>query len=512
MITFRATPTSSLNLQPRTAGDMAIMRGIAKYLLEAAKTDPKAIDSAFIRNYTCGFEEYKKIVESTTWEELAHQSGVSVELIRAAAKIYHEAHAAIISWCLGVSQQEFAVDAIREIMNVLLMRGQLGRPGAGPCPIRGHSNVQGNRTCGIANRPNEAWLARMDAACGITSPREHGFDTVRTIEAMYKGDVKVFFGMGGNFAIACPDTAYTFEALRRCKLTAHVSTKLNRSHLVHGKEALILPCLGRTERDQQRGGEQQITVEDSMSMVHLSKGMKEPASEHLLSELAIVAGIARATMPKSKTPWEDYIANYDLVRDKMAEAIEGFEDFNLKVREPLGFRLRQPARELIFRTNTGKANFSHAPLPDVVPPPGKLTLGTMRSHDQFNTTIYSDNDRYRGVKNLRTLLLMNIEDMRERGLNEYDLIDITSFAKDGTTRKVSAFRAVAYNIPRGCSSGYMPELNVLCALGNFSPQSDQPSMKHILVEVTKSAVVDESSGAGSAFRNGAGTAGGSNDK
>ena len=496
MLTFRKTSTSSLNLQPRTAGDMAIMRGIAKHLLEAAKTDAKAIDEAFIRNHTVGFDEYKKVVEATSWEELAHQSAVSVEQIRAAAEIYRQAHSAIISWCLGVSQQEFAVSAIREIMNVLLMRGNIGRLGAGPCPIRGHSNVQGNRTCGIANRPREKWLARMDAACGIVSPREHGVDTVRTIEGMYNGSIKFFLGMGGNFAIATPDTNRTFEAFRRCNFTAHVSTKLNRSHLVHGKEALILPCLGRTEIDQQSGGPQEVSVEDSMSMVHLSRGMKEPASPHLLSELAIIAGLARATMPNSKTPWENYIANYDTVRDKMAEAIEGFEDFNHSVRQPLGFRLRQPARELIFLTASGKAEFCSDPLPNVIPPEGKLVLGTMRSHDQFNTSIYSDNDRYRGVKNLRTLLLMNEEDMQERGLKEFDLIDIKSFAKDGTTREVKAYRAVKYNIPRGCTSGYMPELNVLCAVGNYSPQSDQPSMKHILVEVTKSTVTNATAAAG----------------
>jgi molybdopterin-dependent oxidoreductase alpha subunit len=311
-------------------------------------------------------------------------------------------------------------------------------------------------------------------------------DTVQTIKAMQRGDVKVFLGMGGNFALATPDTAFTCEALRRCELTAHVSTKLNRSHLVHGREALILPCLGRTEKDYQRSGQQQVTVEDSMSMVHLSVGMNHPASQHLLSELAILAGIARATLPDSRTPWEEYVADYDRIRDKMGEAIEGFEEFNRRVRQPLGFRLRQPARELVFLTDSGRANFSLAPLPDVVPPPGRLVLATMRSHDQFNTTIYSDNDRYRGVKNLRTLLLMNEEDMRERGLEEYSLIDITSFAKDGSTRSVQGYRALRYNIPRGSAAGYMPELNVLCPIGDYSAQSDQPLMKHLIVEVTAS--------------------------
>jgi molybdopterin-dependent oxidoreductase alpha subunit len=488
MMLLRATPTSALNLQPRIGGDMALMRGIAKHLLEAARTDSHAIDSLFIEHHTAGFGAYRTACEAVTWADLVHQSGVPADQIRTAAEIYRNARCCIMSWCLGVSQQDHAVDTVREIVNVLLLRGNLGREGAGPCPIRGHSNVQGNRTCGVDHRPSEAWLARLDAACGITSPRAHGLDTVQTIKAMHSGDVKVFLGMGGNFAMATPDRDFTFDALRRCELTAHVSTKLNRSHLIHGREALILPCLGRTEKDNQRSGLQQITVEDSMSMVHLSLGMKEPASPHLFSEPAIIAAIARATLPASRTPWEEYTADYDRIRDKMAESIAGFECFNRRVRQPLGFRLRQPARELVFHTETNSANFSAAPLPNVCLPPGRLMLGTMRSHDQFNTTIYSDDDRYRGVKNLRTLLLMNEDDMRERGLAEFSLIDITSYAKDGSTRSLKGYRAVRYDIPRGCASGYMPELNVLCPIDDYSAQSDQPLMKHLVVEVTASGV------------------------
>jgi anaerobic selenocysteine-containing dehydrogenase len=314
-------------------------------------------------------------------------------------------------------------------------------------------------------------------------------DTVQTIKAMQRGDVKVFLGMGGNFALATPDTVFTYDALRRCELTAHVSAKLNRSHLVHGREALILPCLGRTEKDHQLSGLQQVTVEDSMSMVHLSR-INEPASPQLLSESAIIAGIARATLPESRTPWHEYVADYDRIRDKMAEAINGFEEFNRRVRQTLGFRLRQPARELVFLTDTGRAKFSNAPLPDLVPPPGKLLVMTMRSHDQFNTTMYSDNDRYRRVKNLRTLLLMNEADMRERGLDEFSLIDIIGFAKDGTVRSVRGYRVVRYEIPRGNTAGYMPELNVLCPIGDYSSQSDQPLMKHVVVEVTPSVVAE----------------------
>lgn len=485
MLLFRATKTSSLNLQPRIAGDMALMRGIAKYLLEQYGTDKSSIDMAFINQYTSGFEAYRAVLESTTWSELERQSGLSAAQIKEAGEIYRKAPKAIISRCLGITQHQYGVDSIREIMNVLLLRGNIGKEGAGPCPIRGHSNVQGNRTCGIDHRPSEAWLSRMDKATGITSPRERGMDTVRTIKGMYEGRVDVFIGMGGNFAIATPDTDYTFAALRNCKLTVQVSTKLNRSHLVHGKEALILPCLGRTEKDEQKAGAQVISVEDSMSQVHYSRGMKDPASPLLRSECAIIAGIARAAMPQSMTPWEAYTDDYDKIRDVMAEALYGFEDFNRRVREPLGFRIAQPARQLVFNTDTGKANFSSAALPDILPPAGKLVLTTLRSHDQFNTTIYSDNDRYRGVSNLRTLLFMNEEDMRERGLAKYDLIKIVSHAMDGSTRQVRNFRAIDYNIPKGSTAGYMPELNVLCPLGDFSQQSDQPMMKYVVVDVIK---------------------------
>ncbi|MFI6152940.1 FdhF/YdeP family oxidoreductase [Kitasatospora sp. NPDC051170] len=482
----RATRTSTLNLQPRIGGDMALLRGMAKALLEQSATDEKALDRLFVERHTSGFEEYRRICEETPWEEIERQSGLDRAEILKAARVYREADRSIFSWCLGVTQHEHGVDTVREIVNLLLLRGNLGREGAGPSPVRGHSNVQGNRTCGIDHRPAPAFLERLGEVCGITPPTAHGLDTVGTIEAMRRGDVTVFIGMGGNFALAAPDTPYTYEALRACELTVQVSTKLNRSHLVHGRAALILPCLGRTEKDHQRAGVQSTSVEDSMSMVHLSVGMKRPASPHLLSEPAIVAGMARAALPDSATPWEWYIEDYDRIRDTMAEVLDGFEDFNRRVRLPLGFRIKQPARELVFLTPSGKAEFSAAPLPDVVPAPGTLALGTMRSHDQWNTTIYSDNDRYRGVKNLRTLVFLNRDDMRERGLAEFDPVDVTSTARDGSTRSVQGYLAVPYDIPRGCAAGYMPEMNVLCAIGDYSTQSDQPIMKHLRVTVTKS--------------------------
>src|SRR5882724_11025356 len=485
MAAFHATGTGTMDVQPRIGGDLALLRGVAKAVLERAETDPSAIDELFIERYTANFDAYRKTVKDASWAELTHQCGVPEKAIRDLADRYLAADRTIIAWCLGVTQQEHGCDTVREILNLLMLRGNLGREGAGTTPIRGHSNVQGNRTCGIDHRPTEEWLARLDAACDIRAPREHGLDTVTTIRGMLEGSVRVFVSMGGNFVLAAPDTEATFAALRNTDLTVQVSTKLNRSHLVHGRAALILPCLGRTERDVQGGAEQGVTVEDSMSMVHISYGMRKPPSTALKSECAILAGMARATLPDSATPWESYVEDYDRIRDTMAKVLLGFEDFNRRVRLPLGFRIRQPARERVFLTPSGRAEFLSPPLPDVLPRAGKLMLSTMRSHDQWNTTIYSDDDRYRGVKNLRTLLFMNRADMAERGIGEFDLIDITSFARDGSTRTVYGYRAVAYNIPPGCVSGYMPELNVLCALGDYSGQSDQPLMKHQIVEVVK---------------------------
>ncbi|MFT4262820.1 MAG: FdhF/YdeP family oxidoreductase [Nocardioides sp.] len=486
MATFTKTGTSTLDLQVRPGGDLAYIRGMAKALLEEATSRPELIDEEFIARHTHDFDAYRALVEQTPWPELERQSGLTEKEIRASAKIYWEAGSAIISWCLGVTQHEHGVDTAREIVNLLLMRGNLGREGAGPSPVRGHSNVQGNRTCGIDHRPTEDFLSRLDAATGIVSPREHGLDTVGTIKGMNDGDVKVFVSLGGNFVLAAPDTVYTTAGLRNTELTVQVSTKLNRSHLVHGRRALILPCLGRTEKDEQKGGLQGQTVEDAMSMVHISHGMKKPASKHLLSEPAILAGMARATLPDSPTPWEWYVEDYSRIRDTMAKALAGFDYFNERLRGR-GFRIAQPARELVFLTPSERAEFSLAALPDVVPAsPDELILQTMRSHDQWNTTIYSDNDRYRGVKNLRTLVFMNREDMARRGLAEGDLVTLRSTSKDGTTRELRNYRAIGYDIPAGSAAGYMPEMNVLIGWADYSTQSDQPLMKNIRVTIARS--------------------------
>ena len=486
MALFKSTDTGTMNLQVRPGGDLALIRGMAKVVLERSQTDPAALDSAFLAQYTQGFDEYRMLVEASDWSDLVEQSGLSEEQIRAAAEIYLASERTVISWCLGVSQHEHGVDTVREIVNLLLLRGNIGRPGAGPSPIRGHSNVQGNRTCGIDHRP-PAWTDRLAKVCGIDPPRHPGLDTVKTIQGMNDGSVKVFVGMGGNFVLAAPDTAFTAEGLRRCRLTVQVSTKLNRSHLVHGEKALILPCLGRTERDVQSGGLQGVTVEDAMSMVHLSVGRKQPASAYLLSEPAIIAGMAKATLPHTRTPWDEYIADYDRIRDVMAQVLPGFEGFNELVRDRHGFRIPQGARRREFGTASGRAEFSHAPLPDVIPAAADtLVLQTMRSHDQWNTTIYSNDDRYRGVKNIRELVFMHIDDMDERGIAEGGLVDIVSTSKDGSTRAVREFRAVAYDLPRGSAAGYMPEMNVLIGHRDFSAQSDQPLMKSLQVTVAPS--------------------------
>jgi molybdopterin-dependent oxidoreductase alpha subunit len=486
MARFKSTDTGTMNLQVRPGGDLALIRGMAKVVFERAQTDPGALDSAFLDRYTNGFDDYRMLVEATQWPDLVRQSGLSEARIRAAAEIYLASERTVISWCLGVSQHEHGVDTVREIVNLLLLRGNIGRPGAGPSPIRGHSNVQGNRTCGIDHRP-PAWTDRLAEVCEIEPPRHPGLDTVKTIRAMNDGSVKVFVGMGGNFVLAAPDTAFTAEGLRRCRLTVQVSTKLNRSHLVHGEKALILPCLGRTERDEQTGGLQGVTVEDAMSMVHLSIGRKQPASAHLLSEPAIIAGMAKATLPGTRTAWDAYIADYDRIRDVMARVLPGFEGFNELVREPHGFRIPQGAREREFATASGRAEFSHAPLPDVIPADSEtLVLQTVRSHDQWNTTIYSNDDRYRGVKNIRELIFMHADDMRVRGIADGDMVDIVSTSKDGSTRSLRAFRAVTYDLPRGSAAGYMPEMNVLIGHRDYSEQSDQPLMKSLRVTVRPS--------------------------
>jgi molybdopterin-dependent oxidoreductase alpha subunit len=363
MATFHATKIGTRNVPVRIGGDLALLRRVTKAVFEVAQSDPDVLDRAFIQQHTHGFDDYRTLVEAAPWPDLVQGSGIPESDIRSLAELYLSSHRVVIAWCLGLTQHEHGVDTVREIVNLLLLSGNIGREGAGPSPVRGHSNVQCNRTCGIDHRPSPAFLDRLAAACGVDPSREHGLDTVAAIDAMHRGDVKVFVALGGNFALAAPDLAYAYEALRGCDLTVRVSTKINRSHLVHGRRALILPCLGRTERDHQTAGAQGVSVEDSMSMVHLSFGMKEPVSPHLRSECAIISGLAQANLPNSNTPWREYVEDYDRIRDTMAQALDGFENFNERVRRLHGFRLEQPARDRIFHTPTGRAEFWSGPCP-----------------------------------------------------------------------------------------------------------------------------------------------------
>lgn len=395
----------------------------------------------------------------------------------------------IVCWAMGLTQHKHSVPTIREVVNFLLLRGNIGRTGAGVCPVRGHSNVQGDRTMGIFERPDPAFLDALDKEFGITSPRHHGFDVVRAIEALRDGKAKVFFAMGGNFVGATPDTDVTEAAMRRASLTVHVSTKLNRSHAVTGSRALILPTLGRTDKDVQAGGKQFVTVEDSMGLVHASRGNLAPAGSRLLSEPAIVARMARAVLgAESAIGWEEFEKDYATIRDRISRVVPGFEDFNTRIAAPGGFALpHAPRDERRFPTATGKANFTAAPVEHPELPEGRLLLQTMRSHDQYNTTIYGLDDRYRGIKGGRRIVLVNPDDARELGFAEGSYADLVSEWKDGVERRAPGFRVVHYPTTRGCAAAYYPETNVLVPLDATADVSNTPTSKSLVVRLEQSA-------------------------
>jgi molybdopterin-dependent oxidoreductase alpha subunit len=395
----------------------------------------------------------------------------------------------IVCWAMGLTQHSHAVATIAEITNVLLLRGMIGKPGAGVCPVRGHSNVQGDRTMGIWEQMPERFLAALDRQFGIVSPRKHGYDTVNAIRAMRDGRAKVFMGMGGNFAMATPDSPVTEAALRSCALTVQVSTKLNRSHLVHGATALILPSLGRTDRDIQNGRKQLVSVEDSMSMVHLSRGSLHPPSDRVRSEVAIICQLARTLLgPNHPVPWERFNNDYDSVRDAIALVVPGCADYNNRVRQPDGFQLPHPPRDAReFPTTTGKANFAVNPLQWVPVPPGRLVLQTVRSHDQYNTTIYGLDDRYRGVKGGRRVVFVNPADIEAFGLSAGDRVDLVSefTGADGRLqeRRAKDFMVVAYSTPVGNAAAYFPETNPLVALDHTAVMSNTPVSKAIVIRL-----------------------------
>ena len=491
MATMGSTPISTHYFQLRVGGDMAAVKGMMKHVLEREDTIGGVLDHVFIAQHTTGFEAMAQSLRAESWALLEEESGLTEAQLRAAGDVYIGARSVIACWGMGITQHKHAVDTIQAIVSLLMMRGNIGREGAGPCPVRGHSNVQGDRTMGIWEKPPAELLNRLRDVFGFEPPRAHGVDTVEAIRLMLDGGGKVFFALGGNFAAATPDTYETWKALRRCDLTVHVTTKLNRSHVVHGREALILPCLGRTEIDMQAAGPQGVTVEDSMSMVHISMGINPPASEHLLSEPAIIARLAAATLgERSRIDWLGLVEDYSRIRDLIEQVFPDFKNFNQRVAQPGGFRLRNTASERVWATATGKANF----YPPVVPldtPSHEararlkdsvvFTLLTTRSHDQYNTTIYGMDDRYRGVYGQRRVVFIHPEDIRQLGMKDGDWVDIQTVWSDGQERRADRFKLVAYDIPRGNLAAYYPETNPLVPLSAVAEAAGTPTSKSIPV-------------------------------
>ncbi|MDX2088364.1 MAG: FdhF/YdeP family oxidoreductase [Kofleriaceae bacterium] len=463
-------------VQVQIGGDQAFFLGIGKAVLER-----DAVDHEFLAAHTTGFEAWRAHAEATPWAAIVESSGIDEAQIRAIADLYVDARSVIACWAMGLTQHKHSVVTIQEIVNVMLLRGNVGRRGAGLCPVRGHSNVQGDRTMGIDHVPPARFLDALGETFGFTPPRTPGLDTVETIHAMEHGDVRVFVALGGNFLSATPDTDRTARALERCTLTASVSTKLNRTHLYPGARALILPCLARSERDEQPAGRQFVTVEDSMSMVHRSQGVLAPASEELRSEPWIVAGLGRALLGDA-VAWTDLAADYDRIRDLIARVVPGFTDFNTRVRTPDGFQLPNVARDRSFASIGGRARFTVATLPDLALPPGRLRMMTIRSHDQYNTTVYGLDDRYRGIRGERRVVFLNREDMTAHHLEERQLVDLNSEWTDGE-RVAESFIVVPYDLPRRCAATYFPEANALVPLGSVADRSNTPTSKSVVIRI-----------------------------
>ncbi|MEN4689061.1 FdhF/YdeP family oxidoreductase [Pantoea agglomerans] len=501
VVTSKAGNISSSYYQPNLGGDMAAVRGMVKSLLEThrarlAAGESGLFDQTFINAKTNGIEAYLEAVDNTSWMQIVAQSGLTQAQIREAAAIYQSADRVICTWAMGITQHKHSVDTVREITNLQLLFGQLGKKGAGLCPVRGHSNVQGNRTMGIDEKPAKAFLDALGNHFNFEPPRAAGHNTVEALNAMLRDEVKVLIALGGNLAAAAPDSPRTEEAMSRCGLTVHISTKLNRSHLVPGHEGLILPTLGRTERDLQATGNQFITVEDSFSMVHASEGIGIPLAETQRSETWIVAGIAEAVLGDEKVKWRELAGDYNLIREHIAATIPGFADFNAKCDIPGGFYLGNAAAELRFNTPSQKAEFNASALPTSLFPnldqDVPFTLQTLRSHDQYNTTIYGLDDRYRGVFGQREVVFINPDDMAELGFTEGQNVDIETLWNDGITRRVSGFKLVPYNIPRGNLAAYYPETNPLVPLNSFGDDSGTPTSKSVPVKLELSeALADQ---------------------
>ncbi|MBO3734942.1 FdhF/YdeP family oxidoreductase [Glycomyces niveus] len=485
----RGTDLTDLFLQIKVGGDLALFSILNRLVLRAAETDPAAIDRHFIDAHTHGFDAFAahhgardESGDAAALADAVERTGLAAEEIEALLDMVLTANRIVVCWAMGLTQHRHAVPTIREVVAFLLLRGNIGKPGAGVCPVRGHSNVQGDRTMGIWERMPDRFLDALGTEFDFAPPRDHGFDTVGTIRAMRDGEVKVFFAMGGNFVAATPDTAATEAAMRRCRLTVHVSTKLNRSHVVTGARALILPALGRTDIDAPGGREQFVTVEDSMGIVHASRGSVPALSADMRSEVAIVAGLARAVFgPDDPVPWEEFAADYDLIRDRIERVVPGFDDYNARARVPGGFALPHAPRDgRVFPTATGKANFTVNPVTSPEAGPGRLLLQTLRSHDQFNTTIYGLDDRYRGIHDGRRVVLVNPEDAAELGLADGAYCDLVSEWAD-RDRRAPHFRIVHYPTARGCAAAYFPETNVLVPLDSVAETSNTPTSKSIVV-------------------------------
>lgn len=479
------TTLSDLFLQVRLNGDVPLFKAILKLLYEAEQQQGGVFDWEFIQEKTEGIEELLEDLKNCNVKQLSEDCGLSLEQIKEAAALIIASPKIIVCWAMGLTQHKNAVDNIREIVNLLLLKGSIGKPGAGTCPVRGHSNVQGDRTMGIWEAPPKTFLESLEKQFGFEPPSHHGYNTVEAIKAMYEGKADVFFAMGGNFLSATPDTVYTASALRNCSLTAHVSTKLNRSHLVTGEEALILPCLGRTDRDIQNNEVQFVSVENSMGVVHQSKGKLQPVSDQLLSEPDIVRRLAKATLgAKSKVNWDTLLYHYDHIREAIEKTIPGFERYNERIRIPGGFYLPNGAREGSFKTTIGKARFSVNQYTPFKLAQNEYLMMTIRSHDQFNTTIYGLNDRYRGIYNERRVILMNEKDIEQAGLKAGMVVDLYNYY-GGIERIAPQFIIVPYSIPERCVATYFPETNTLVPIDSYANRSMTPTSKTVVVEIKK---------------------------
>ena len=491
MATLSATPIASTYFKVRVGGDQAVLQGMMKTLLALDaqalnEGKPRVIDQSFIDTHTAGFDALRAQLEGLEWSDIEHQSGLTRAEIESAANIYAKAERVIICYGMGITQHVHGTQNVQQIANLLLMRGNMGREGAGICPLRGHSNVQGDRTVGITEIPNDDLLNAIEKTFGFKPPSKHGHSAVHAVQAIRDGESKALICLGGNLAVAMSDPQVTFDAMRKLDLAVHIATKLNRSHLITAKTSLVLPCLGRTELDEQDGAVQSVTVEDSMSMVHASRGSLKPASEHLMSEPAIVAGMALATLPNTKVDWRGFVADYDLIRNAIEKVFPDFAPYNERIAIPGGFRLTVAASQRKWNTPNGRANFMPAPgLSDGRTAPGALTLTTVRSHDQYNTTIYSEDDRYRGVTARRDVIFMNQDDLSQLGLAHGDQVDVVACVNDGVDRSMRGLTAVAFEIAKGSVAVYFPEGNGLIALSDHDPQSLTPSYKSVAVNITR---------------------------